>query len=262
MERTIETMRVEFLDLMRKLHRAGPPWMPDCEGLTPNQARALHLLYVMESTAGGEGARPGSLAHHLAVSPSALSQVAKVLEERGLVTRGRGEGDFRAVSMRLTPAGVEVGRALDDAFIARMRRLVDYVGPELFTQMMDGVAKVVEFRVAEGAADHAPGASLRCPCVALADEPVPAPAPAAGENPASGPAPVASDAPASESAADDEPASAPGATASNAPAAGDAPAPATAPHDGSAPAPSVSSEPAPAPRGSGPAGGEEAPCTC
>lgn len=260
MERTIETMRVEFLDLMRKLHRAGPPWMPDCEGLTPNQARALHLLYVMESTAGGEGARPGSLAHHLAVSPSALSQVAKVLEERGLVTRGRGEGDFRAVSMRLTPAGVEVGRALDDAFIARMRRLVDYVGPELFTQMMDGVAKVVEFRVAEGAADHAPGASLRCPCVALADEPVPAPAPAAGENPASEPAPVASDAPVSESAASSEPkpASAPGATASNAPAA--------APHDGSAPAPTPAAaplcEPALAPRGSGAAGGEEAPCTC
>lgn len=256
MERTIETMRVEFLDLMRKLHRAGPPWMPDCEGLTPNQARALHLLYVMESTAGGEGARPGSLAHHLAVSPSALSQVAKVLEERGLVTRGRGEGDFRAVSMRLTPAGVEVGRALDDAFIARMRRLVDYVGPELFTQMMDGVAKVVEFRLAEGAADHAPGASLRCPCVVLADGPAPALKPAAGENPASEPASVASDAPASESAASGEPkpASAPGATASNAPA--------TAPHDGSAPAPPVSSEPAPAPRGSGAAGGEEAPCTC
>lgn len=260
MERTIETMRVEFLDLMRKLHRAGPPWMPDCEGLTPNQARALHLLYVMESTAGGEGARPGSLAHHLAVSPSALSQVAKVLEERGLVTRGRGEGDFRAVSMRLTPAGVEVGRALDDAFIARMRRLVDYVGPELFAQMMDGVAKVVEFRVAEGAADYAPGASLRCPCVALADEPVPAPTPAAGENLASEPAPVASDAPASESAASGEPkpASAPGVTASNAPA--------TAPHDGSAPAPTPAAAPlcesAPVPRGSGAAGGEEAPCTC
>ncbi len=172
MERTIETMKVEFLDLMRKLHRAGPPWMPDCEGLTPNQARALHLLYVMES-ADGAGARPGSLAHHLAVSPSAFSQVARVLEERGLVTRGRGSGDFRAVSLRLTPEGVALARELDSAFTARMRELVDYVGPELFSQMMDGVAKVVEFRLAEGAVDRAPGSPLRCPCAALADDPEP-----------------------------------------------------------------------------------------
>lgn len=172
MERTIETMKVEFLDLMRKLHRAGPPWMPDCEGLTPNQARALHLLYVMES-ADGAGARPGSLAHHLAVSPSALSQVARVLEERGLVTRGRGSGDFRVVSLRLTPEGVALARELDSAFTARMRELVDYVGPELFSQMMDGVAKVVEFRLAEGAVDRAPGSPLRCPCAALADDPEP-----------------------------------------------------------------------------------------
>ncbi len=173
MERTIETMKVEFLDLMRKLHRAGPPWMPDCEGLTPNQARALHLLYVMESAADGAGARPGSLAHHLAVSPSAFSQVARVLEERGLVTRGRGSGDFRVVSLRLTPEGVALARELDSAFTARMRELVDYVGPELFSQMMDGVAKVVEFRLAEGAVDRAPGSPLRCPCAALADDPEP-----------------------------------------------------------------------------------------
>ncbi|NBI31903.1 MarR family winged helix-turn-helix transcriptional regulator [Enterorhabdus sp. P55] len=158
MERTIETMKVEFLDLMRKLHRAGPPWMPDCEGLTPNQARALHLLYVMES-ADGAGARPGSLAHHLAVSPSAFSQVARVLEERGLVTRGRGSGDFRAVSLRLTPEGVALARELDSAFTARMRELVDYVGPELFSQMMDGVAKVVEFRLAETASAAEAGPS-------------------------------------------------------------------------------------------------------
>lgn len=260
MERTIETMRVEFLDLMRKLHRAGPPWMPDCEGLTPNQARALHLLYVMESTAGGEGARPGSLAHHLAVSPSALSQVAKVLEERGLVTRGRGEGDFRAVSLRLTPAGAEVGRALDDAFIARMRRLVDYVGPELFAQMMDGVAKVVEFRVAEGAADHVPGTSLRCPCAALADESTPAPAPAASDAPASSPASRAADgeiASASASrAASGDPVSTPGSVAYG------APAPGPVAYGAPAPAPVASGGPAPAPRGLGAAGGEEAPCTC
>lgn len=150
MERTVETMKVEFLDLMRKLHRAGPPWMPSCEGLTANQARALHLIYMLEESAGHD-ARPGLLAGHLAVSPSAFSQVIKALEERGLVTRGRGEDDFRAVSLRLTPAGAALAGELDDAFTTRMRRLVDYVGPELFSQMMDGVAKVVEFRLAETA---------------------------------------------------------------------------------------------------------------
>ncbi len=171
MERTIETMKVEFLDLMRKLHRAGPPWMPTCEGLTANQARALHLVYVLEGEAADD-ARPGVLAAHLAVSPSAFSQVVKALEERGLVTRERGEGDFRAVSLRLTPAGAALARSLDDAFAARMRELVDYVGPELFSQMMDGVAKVVEFRLAEAAS--APGApDAARPCGADAAGPAP-----------------------------------------------------------------------------------------
>ena len=179
MDADIEAMKVEFLDLVHRMHRAGPPWVGECDGLTPNQARALHLLWLLES--GAEPARPSGMACHLAVSPSALSQVLKALEERGLITRDREEGDYRAVTLRLTPAGEAAGRSLDAQFTERLRRLVDYVGADDFSHMLATMGRLVEFRRAEAAGaagwGGAPGMGA---CVAPCAEPDAA-TPAGGE---------------------------------------------------------------------------------
>lgn len=64
-------------------------------------------------TARLEGERtiqPRFLAERMHMTPSALSQTLKLLEEKGYVERHRVSDDFRAVSLELTERGAEIAR--------------------------------------------------------------------------------------------------------------------------------------------------------
>ena len=84
---SLEEMKGDFVDLMRRLHQARATSRTVPEGVTPAEARAVHVVWLMSRQ--GEAARPGSVAAHMHTTPSALSQILKSLEEKGLLVRHR-----------------------------------------------------------------------------------------------------------------------------------------------------------------------------
>ena len=105
---SLEEMKGDFVDLMRRLHQARATSRTVPEGVTPAEARAVHVVWLMSRQ--GEAARPGSVAAHMHTTPSALSQILKSLEEKGLLVRHRTRDDFRAVALELTDAGSAVAQ--------------------------------------------------------------------------------------------------------------------------------------------------------
>lgn len=71
-------------------------------GLSPHQARALHVL----GRAPAEGGlRISDLAAALRIAPRSATEVVDGLAEKGLAERGADPADRRAVVVRLTDAG-------------------------------------------------------------------------------------------------------------------------------------------------------------
>ena len=105
---SLEEMKGDFVDLMRRLHQARATSRTVPEGVTPAEARAVHVVWLMSRQ--GEAARPGSVAARMHTTPSALSQILKSLEEKGLLVRHRTRDDFRAVALELTDAGSAVAQ--------------------------------------------------------------------------------------------------------------------------------------------------------
>ena len=94
---------------------------PAPEGIT--SAEMYTIMAVSRLEGEGRSVRSGDIAKCGHATPSAVSQILKSLEEKGLITRQRDKGDSRAVTVHLTDDG--------RAFSAR--------GREVHEQMIDGV---------------------------------------------------------------------------------------------------------------------------
>jgi DNA-binding MarR family transcriptional regulator len=75
--------------------------------VTPNQHMALSMLARKPGMSGAD------LARRLFVSPQAAHMTVLALEKRGLVARKTAVGDRRALSVHLTPAGLDLLRRCD-----------------------------------------------------------------------------------------------------------------------------------------------------
>ena len=118
------------------------------EGITRTEARAVHMIYVEAKHHDEACVRPGCVSDHLHITPSALSQILKTVEDKGLVERVRaksGAGDSRAVSLVLTPEGFALAREIDVRVMEQTRALVSYVGEENFRGAMRTAELVIEF---------------------------------------------------------------------------------------------------------------------
>jgi DNA-binding MarR family transcriptional regulator len=82
--------------------------------LTLSQWRALVIA------SDSDGIRVGELAARLGIAVPSASRLVRRVEDRGLVTATRDDGDRRATIVRQTPAGKRVMRAV----MARRRELV------------------------------------------------------------------------------------------------------------------------------------------
>lgn len=142
----IDSLRLEFFDLIRRVHQYRPMSSVDIEGVTPTEARALHVIYLMEAQTGAAHVRPGCAAQQMHVTPSAMSQVLRTLNEKGLVDRGRDGEDYRAVAVCLTSEGRELAVKVDAEFSRRARELVEYVGVERMRSMIETMNLIAEFQ--------------------------------------------------------------------------------------------------------------------
>jgi DNA-binding MarR family transcriptional regulator len=101
--------------------------------LTLSQWRAL--VIASES----DGIRVGELAARLGIAVPSASRLVRRVEDRGLVTATRDDGDRRATIVRQTPAGKRVMTAV----MARRRELVALALSEAPRVTSDDAARVV-----------------------------------------------------------------------------------------------------------------------
>jgi DNA-binding MarR family transcriptional regulator len=83
-------------------------------------ALSLSDYRMLSAVAGGE-ARASRLSARLAVGRPAVSASVDSLARRGLLTRHGGEGDQRAIELRITPEGDRVRAAAEEALGALVR---------------------------------------------------------------------------------------------------------------------------------------------
>ena len=141
----IESLRLEFFDLIRRVHQYRPMSSVAVEGVTPTEAGALHVIFLMGEQSESARVRPGCVAQQMHVTPSAMSQVLKTLCEKGLVDRGRDGEDCRAVAVRLTEPGRVLAERVDAEFSRRARELVEYVGVDRMRAMIETMNLIAEF---------------------------------------------------------------------------------------------------------------------
>lgn len=98
---------------------------PAPEGVTPAEMYAIMAVSRLEGE--GRKVRPGDIAKCGQATPSAVSQILKSLDEKGLITRQRDKGDSRAVAVHLTKDGC--------AFSARARELHEQIIDEVLTYL-------------------------------------------------------------------------------------------------------------------------------
>jgi DNA-binding MarR family transcriptional regulator len=73
-------------------------------GLSPTQAQILALLKAK----GASGLRLSEVADGLAVTPATASDAVRVLDEKGYVQKARSLADGRAITITLTPIGLQL----------------------------------------------------------------------------------------------------------------------------------------------------------
>ena len=132
---------------MRK-HRKEPP-AP--EGITPAEAYAVMAIARLEGM--GKKARSGEIAKCSHATPSAISQTLKSLEEKGLITRHRDEGDCRAVTVHLTDEGRAFdarGRQLHEQMIDDVLEFLGEEDAEQFVRIMERLSRFPERNAAAG----------------------------------------------------------------------------------------------------------------
>ena len=147
-----DEMKRELYELMQRMRRER--FVPPPGGLTPTEGRVMVAIDDMRRVHGE--VRPGRVAEFTHMTPSALSQTFKTLEEKGLIERRRAGGDFRGVTVSLTEEGQRFaveGRRLHSE---HLDQVMAYVGEEDMAHLVRIMRKVVEFHEERGAADARP----------------------------------------------------------------------------------------------------------
>jgi DNA-binding MarR family transcriptional regulator len=103
--------------------------------------RPSHSVGVLR-TVDPEGTRPGELARRAGVTPQAMAEFVRYLEERGYVERVPDPTDGRARLVRLTARGREAAAAAHVAFTAIEDRWKRTLGAQRYKQLKEMLAEL------------------------------------------------------------------------------------------------------------------------
>lgn len=105
-------------------------------GLSPPQYNVLRIL----RGAGEPGLPCGEIAARMVTRDPDVTRLLDRLEQRGLITRGRGTEDRRVVSARITPTALDILSVIDPLMQTLHRSQLGILSPEeqgaLLTQLM------------------------------------------------------------------------------------------------------------------------------
>lgn len=133
----------------------------------------MYAMMVVSRLEGeGRKVRSGDIAKCGQVTPSAVSQTLKLLEEKGLITRQRDKGDSRAVTVHLTEDGRAFsarGRELHEQMIDEV---LTYLGPEDAEHLVRIVERLIDFPACDAARAQQNGcAQAGCPVASAGASP-------------------------------------------------------------------------------------------
>lgn len=117
----------QVLSAMRRLIRATDV---DSKGLARQTNLSTSQLLVLELLADENPSTVGSIAERVGLAQATVTGMVDRLEEKGLVSRKRGESDRRQVNVTLTDAGrslqEQAPTALQTRFLANFSRLQEW----------------------------------------------------------------------------------------------------------------------------------------
>jgi len=115
-------------------------------GLNPAQWEALRFL----GRANRFSNSPGALTRYLGATKGTISQTVKALERKGYVTKAARGGAAKALSLSLTPKGVE---ALQRDPWANLAAAAEDLGGKTRRRMHRGLTELLSQQVAQGGLD-------------------------------------------------------------------------------------------------------------
>lgn len=151
-----------LLEIMRRFRKGAYIPFLTPEGLTFSESRIVVGIYTARED-GEQTIQPRFLAERMHMTPSALSQTLKLLEEKGYVERHRVSDDFRAVSLELTERGEAIAKEADAMREQHLTELVEYVGVEDIDHMVETLNKILDFHEKQAEAGKIERVEHRCP---------------------------------------------------------------------------------------------------
>lgn len=136
-------LKEEFVRLMRMIHREQfhPAWSPG--NLSKPEMHTLMCVWI--AYRHNKEARPSSLAKYSHVSPSAVSQTLKTLEEKGLVARVRSANDSRSVVIELTEEGRALIEEVQSIRSSYFDEMFEAIGVDDMQTLMRIMRRVLDF---------------------------------------------------------------------------------------------------------------------
>lgn len=138
-----EALEYELIALTHRLRRLRPALSPSMDGLTTMEIHALMVLFRADEDQCS--VKPSDIARQFRVSPSAVSQFLKSLEQKGFIVRVRAEGDSRSVHVCLTEKGQALSDQLRRERAARFSTMVENVGVENMEQFASTLRSICEY---------------------------------------------------------------------------------------------------------------------
>lgn len=111
------------------------------EGCSPGETHFLYVLRRMMQNMP-EGLKVSDISDRLHVANPTVTQMANVLEARGLLERRPDPQDRRVVRLRLTDTGTKMTQTAEEAMLANVQEFIDHLGTErsqLFIELLDEV---------------------------------------------------------------------------------------------------------------------------
>jgi len=141
----IEPTGFEIVRLLRAIgnqYAQAAATTHDGAGLSGPRWLLLLRLYVEEERGKRLGLPPGYLSRCQDVTKNTISVLLRGLEEKGWIERSLDPDDRRVFRIRLTPAGRELIRTSAPTHLAHLNALVDDLGAEEKTQLIQLLTKL------------------------------------------------------------------------------------------------------------------------
>jgi DNA-binding MarR family transcriptional regulator len=140
MDETTTTIEFKLLRLFMQLKRLDLQRQP-IAGCKPSE---IKVLFCIKKSANGilPEMKVSEISRRLQVTSPTITQLLKGLEAHGLIERHIDNIDRRSVGVKLTPKGEAVTQQAMDTLLASISGLIEYLGEEQSTQLVELLSKV------------------------------------------------------------------------------------------------------------------------